>query len=78
MLTDNINVVLASPLSGASREVESARHWVKVPALHPTNHKFWKRSGSDGDACGLCRCPKFAHVEPAASVEATVSGEAKT
>ncbi len=42
-------------------------------------HPFWERRLSKGrDICGLCGRPQahVVHVEPTASVEATISGEA--
>jgi hypothetical protein len=69
MLTDGIDV-LASPLSGPSRPVESARHGQFAAA--PIDHWFWERRESMGrDICASCGQPESAHVEP------TVSGEAK-
>jgi hypothetical protein len=91
MLTDNIDV-LASPLSGASREFETARQY-GFAIGQPVKHINYPDTGRvrgffdkglirirwDRETLGYSdlHASQLAHVEPTASVEAAISGEAK-
>jgi hypothetical protein len=76
-LSDGIEVDdrLASPLGALSRPVGHPRHGQFAARI---DHLFWERRESMGrDICASCGQPESAHVEPAASVEATVSGDSQ-